>query len=121
MTHDCERCAHRLICEWCVENSTFRMPENDGKCGMYLPEEKSRPSEEDIKMYRAMRIKAVIALISYATAMCILPLVGRVLFGFPAGVAVWIYCLTGWWCMEGNQRALIRALNEKIKEWEEES
>lgn len=50
MTHDCERCAHRLICEWCVENSTFRMPENDGKCGMYLPEEKSRPSEEDIKM-----------------------------------------------------------------------
>lgn len=120
MTHDCERCAHRLICEWCVENSTFRMPETDGKCGMYLPEEKSRPSKEDIKTYRIMKIKAVIALTAYAAAMLITPFAGRVIYGFPVWVAVWISCLIGWWCMTGSQYALIQALNEKIKEWEEE-
>lgn len=121
MTHDCERCAHRLICEWCVENSTFRMPENDGKCGMYLPQEKSRPSEEGIKRCRTMRIKAVIALIAYAAAMFIAPFAGRVIYGFPVWVAVWISCLIGWWCMTGSQFALIQALGEKIREGEEES
>lgn len=31
----CERCVHQLICEWCAENTKFKMPNGDNKCQMY--------------------------------------------------------------------------------------
>lgn len=123
MTHDCERCAHRLICEWCVENSTFRMPETDGKCGMYLPEGKKpqalHETEEDLKTYKTMKRRAWIVLIAYAAAMLIYPFAERAVMGFPIWVVGWIAAMVGWWFMVPSQAAFIRALDEKIEEVEE--
>ena len=30
----CERCVHRPICQWCAENTEFKMPKYDRKCDM---------------------------------------------------------------------------------------
>lgn len=123
MAHDCERCAHRLICEWCVENSTFRMPETDGKCGMYLPEEETpkaiHETEEDLKTYKTMKRRALVVLIAYAAAMFIYPFAAMTVQGFPIWVIGWIATLVGWGFMITSQSALILALDEKIKEVEE--
>lgn len=121
MTNQCKGCIHRPICEWYHENSAFKFPEREGGCDLYHPEEKSRPSKEDIKMYWIMKIKAVIALIVYAAAMLITPVTVRMVFGIQeVWVVSWIFCLIGWWCMTGSHNALMQVLNEKIKEWEEE-
>lgn len=120
MTHDCERCAHRLICEWCVENSTFRMPETDGKCGMYLPDEEQREAMrvtwEDLKTYKKMKRRAWIALFAYAAAIFIYPLADMTVLGFPIWVVGWTAGLVGWWFLVPIQSALICALRNKIKE-----
>lgn len=120
MAHECERCAHRLICEWCVENSTFRMPETDGKCGMYLPDEEKREAMrvtgEDIKTYKKMKRRAWIVLFAYAAAMLIYPFAAMTILDFPIWVVGWIATLVGWGFMVPSQSALIWAIRDKIDE-----
>lgn len=31
---NCARCTHRLICEWCAENTNFKFPQPSGTCDM---------------------------------------------------------------------------------------
>ena len=30
----CERCVHKLICEWCAQHTDFTMPQDDGRCDL---------------------------------------------------------------------------------------
>ena len=34
MAAECKRCVHYPICEWCVENTDFRLPKENGICQM---------------------------------------------------------------------------------------
>lgn len=34
MAADCKRCVHYPICEWCAENTDFRLPKENGICQM---------------------------------------------------------------------------------------
>lgn len=121
MSRKCNDCVHCPICEWCAENSEFKMPETADRCGMYHTEEKTQHTEEDRKQYIRMRCRARIGMIAYIAAMFIYPFADRTVYGFPIWVVGWVATIIGWWCIAPSVMALMQTLDENIREVEEQN